>query len=73
MEEVGNALDKCRYQGAKTASKIPCIGIVNWYATTGSVTSLLSLFYNLLPYIRSYTITTQPGSIKKYKYFSNFS
>ncbi|CAF4837285.1 unnamed protein product, partial [Rotaria socialis] len=34
MKEVGHALNVCCYQGRKLASTIPCIGIVNWYATT---------------------------------------
>ncbi|CAF2947833.1 unnamed protein product [Rotaria sp. Silwood2] len=37
MKEIGNALNIWRYQGTKTALSIPCIGIINWYATTGSI------------------------------------
>ncbi|CAF1400728.1 unnamed protein product [Rotaria sordida] len=43
MKEVGNALNIWRYQGTKTAFNIPCIGIVNWHATTGSAINHIQL------------------------------
>ncbi|CAF1455960.1 unnamed protein product, partial [Rotaria sordida] len=34
MKEVGNIVEKCRYNNIKIISKVKCIGIANWYFTT---------------------------------------
>ncbi|CAF3679181.1 unnamed protein product, partial [Rotaria socialis] len=50
MKEVGHALNVCCYQGRKLASTIPCIGIVNWYATTGTVA--ISFFFSFTAHLQ---------------------
>lgn len=46
--EVGDAYDKCRYKNTKTESKIPYIGIVSWYTTTGKLYLFISCILILI-------------------------
>ena len=52
MREVGDAYDKYRYKNTKIASRIPYIGVVSWYTTTGNIK--LS-FISLIAASRLYT------------------
>ncbi|CAF0904240.1 unnamed protein product [Adineta steineri] len=57
MKEVGDAYDKFRHKHTKTTSQIPCIGIVNWYATT----DYKQLKQNL-PIVDDEDTSTQPAT-----------